>query len=545
MLRDESTREERDKDLVTFRHGAKRRYWSTFAIGLALFVGARAGLSEVSTLTMAIMFIVALALNFGLTTIATGSGSYRWWYRYLFALLDVTLISSMVAVFGRPGIALVYFLAIVPYSFDRGLGLGRFTAAASTLGFLAASWIFARVHPDAAPSLVDVGIVATLLLIVSLQVIPIPSKLIRRIRATRDRMSEAEHGNLLVRADAKYADELGFLERSFNAMLEEMGAIIGAVQREADETAAFAEQLALATGTLHRSGGEFAQAARDLSQKVATQREHTEEGTRRAGAARESSDRLRDQAQGMEGGARELVEAAESSQAAMGRASETLRAIGENVRGTARTVRSLGDASEQVGEFVDAVSRIARQTNLLALNAAIEAARAGEQGRGFAVVAEEVRKLAEESSRAAKDIARTITSVRDDIAAAVRAMDEGERQVRDVGSVASGADQALSRLTAGIGRLAEAIGDAGRVSRDQSEAMGALSDAIRSVDAVSVEAATRASQAASSATQQTASIESLTRTSQQLAQLSDRLRQSISRFAVSALPHTTEFRTRG
>jgi methyl-accepting chemotaxis protein len=191
-------------------------------------------------------------------------------------------------------------------------------------------------------------------------------------------------------------------------------------------------------------------------------------------------------------------------------------------------------ASERVGDFVEAVSRIARQTNLLALNAAIEAARAGEHGRGFAVVAEEVRKLAEESGRAAKEIAATIADVRENIAIAVQSMSDGEREVLGVGEIANEANTALSTMLTGIGRIAELIADVTTVSREQSTTMHQLAEMIDGVEGVSDEAAAQARDASDAATRQMRSLEGLAQTSRGLAQLAERLRQSTGRFTVPA-----------
>ena len=538
----ESALEERDKDLVTFRQGSRRRLLSTLLIGTAMFVAERAGIARVPFSVMVGIAGGAIALNWSFTRLATSPGMYRWWHRYLFATLDAVLISTLVFVFGGTGLAVIYFMAIVPYSFDRGRAIGQYTALVSAGGFVLAAWLHHRWRPDDAFSLPWVLIVATLVLIVSFQIIPIPSKLIRRIRSTREAISEAEHGNLMVRASARSSDELGFLERSFNLMLEELGQIIGAVQRESDEVAVYADQLATATGALSRSGTEFATTARNLSVHLETQRGHTEAGSRQTAEALTASERLRERAGEMESNAHALVDSASASRDAIGRAANTLVTLGDRVRDTSTTVGALADASERIGEFVEAVSRIARQTNLLALNAAIEAARAGEQGKGFAVVAEEVRKLAEESGRAAKDIAATISTIRENIGAAVESMREGARDVSDVGGIATEANDALGAMLSGIGRIAEVIGEAAQVSRAQSATMAGLAAAIENVQSVSVEAATRAETAARVATQQTASLEGLTLTSQQLAELADRLRQSISRFAVSTLPNTRELR---
>src|SRR5271155_3108531 len=102
-----------------------------------------------------------------------------------------------------------------------------------------------------------------------------------------------------------------------------------------------------------------------------------------------------------------------------------MRSIADAVRETAVKVQELGVRSDQIGRIIGVIDDIADQTNLLALNAAIEAARAGEQGRGFAVVADEVRKLAERTSKATKEIATMIQSIEVETKSAVVAMELG------------------------------------------------------------------------------------------------------------------------
>jgi methyl-accepting chemotaxis protein len=202
------------------------------------------------------------------------------------------------------------------------------------------------------------------------------------------------------------------------------------------------------------------------------------------------------------------------------------------VSSTAETVRSLGEASDRIGDFVEAIARIARQTNLLALNAAIEAARAGEQGKGFAVVAEEVRKLAEESGHSAKAVTATISLVRDQIGQVVQAMAAGEEDVRNVGSVATEADAAMRAMADGIGRIADVIAEAAHVSRDQSRTMKMLADSMSGAQHSAHEAEARAQQATAVAEQHAAALEGVSQTSRELAALADRLQQSIARFQV-------------
>jgi methyl-accepting chemotaxis protein len=531
-----STGDEHAKDALTFRLGARRRYVLTAIVGMAGLAASAAGLAPITVSQTLLVFAGCIAVNALLSYLARGALSRAWWMRYAVAALDVTLVSVVVGILRRDSLALLYFAVIVPYSFDRGRSLGYFTAVASAIAFLLArlptvqgrtdfTWVFAT---------------AVAILLVSSQVVPIASRLISRIRETRDVIGEVEGGNLLARAPAHHTDELGLLQSAFNRMLGVLGQLIGVVQREAEEVAVLADQLAAATGTLSTNSAQFARTAVGLTNQLETQRRYAEDGAHHTDQALAASERLRERAEEMEASANALVEAAETSRNAIGRASHTLLIIGERVQSTAASVGALDSASEQVGEFVDAVASIARQTNLLALNAAIEAARAGEHGRGFAVVAEEVRKLAEESARAAKDVATTISLVRDTIATAVDSMAEGERDVRGVGGVADEANRALGIMLEGIRRIADVISEAATVSRMQSVTMGTLRTTMNSVQEVAAEASARATTGSLLATEQTEAINSMNITSQQLAELADRLRESISRFAVAAMPFTRE-----
>jgi methyl-accepting chemotaxis protein len=530
--------DERAKDVITFRLGARRRYVLTAILGISGLAAAFAGIVPISVGKTLLIFAACIGVNALLTYLATGTLMHAWWMRYAIAALDVSLVSVVVGVMARNELALLYFAVIVPYSFDRGRSLGYFTAVMSSLAFLVVRLPSVYTSAEYPWVFVTAGLIG----MVSTQLVPIASRLIGRIRETRQVIAEVEGGNLLARAETRYTDELGLLQRSFNRMLGVLGQIISIVQREADEVAGLADQLAMATGTLSASGTQFARTAVNLTSQLETQRRYAEDGTHHAQQALGASERLRERAEDMEINANELVTAAEASRNAIGRASDTLVTISDRVQSTAKTVGALDTASEHVGEFVETVTRIARQTNLLALNAAIEAARAGEHGRGFAVVAEEVRKLAEESGRAAKEVASTIAVVRENIALAVDSMAQGEREVRGVGDVADEANRALGAMLEGIRRIADVISEAASVSRTQSATMGTLSTTMNGVQGVATEASARASTGSRLATEQTQALDGMSATSNQLAELADRLRQSISRFAVASTPFTQEMR---
>jgi methyl-accepting chemotaxis protein len=529
--------EDRAKDTLTFRLGARRRYQATGLVGVGGLVAATTGMVPTSVWTVVFAISATLVANGLLTWLATGPLRDIWWMRYAIAALDVGLVSMVIALLQHDGLILLYLLVIVPYSFDRGKALGYFTAAASALGFLIVR-VPRTTLTGGSRELVWTVVDAGVLLFVALQVVPITSRLIRRIRVTREVIAEAESGNLLARADVRYADELGLLQRNFNRMLATIGQLIGTVQTEADQVATLAELLAGTTTSISASGTQLASTAKNLTSQLDVQRQFAEEGAQHTQQAFGASERLRERAEQMESNARTLFGVAERSRDAIGRASGALVSISDHVRATATTVGALGDASLHIDEFVETVSRIARQTNLLALNAAIEAARAGEHGKGFAVVAEEVRKLAEESARAAKEVADAVAVVRLNISAAVTSMGQGERDVHDVGGIADEANRALGTILDGIRRITEVIGEAATVSRAQSSTMETLTATMTGVHTVALEASSRAVAASSIATDQIGTLDGLSATSRQLAQLAERLRHSISRFAVATAPVT-------
>jgi methyl-accepting chemotaxis protein len=162
---------------------------------------------------------------------------------------------------------------------------------------------------------------------------------------------------------------------------------------------------------------------------------------------------------------------------AVDESSDGMKRISHAVDLTAERVTELGAKGEQIGAIVETIDDIAEQTNLLALNAAIEAARAGEQGKGFAVVADEVRKLAERSSRATKEIAALITEVQKGTYAAVQAMTAGAAEVQ---AGAELADQAAGAL--------KEINEASEARNLVLEDMMAAVDEIRSLSAEVVRA---------------------------------------------------------
>ncbi|WP_136525977.1 methyl-accepting chemotaxis protein [Geomonas ferrireducens] len=158
-----------------------------------------------------------------------------------------------------------------------------------------------------------------------------------------------------------------------------------------------------------------------------------------------------------------------------------IRERGEQTRNNAGAISSLGQRSEQIGAIVATIEDIADQTNLLALNAAIEAARAGEQGRGFAVVADEVRALAERTTRATKEIGEMIRTMQAETREAISSMEQGVQQTERGVDEAVRLEEALHRILGQVDEVTAQVNQIATAAEEQTATTGEISSSIHLV----------------------------------------------------------------
>lgn len=307
-------------------------------------------------------------------------------------------------------------------------------------------------------------------------------------------------GDLRSRATITGRDEFAAISEKFNHMIESVRKMCEDIQGTAVRVASASEEL---TASAHQSSEATQAVAQSVTEVAAAAAMQTQELGEADSKAKNLLEGMQQMSEAVDESMRSVEEAVNKAKEGNELAIDTIRemnGVTDTVLESTERVSQLGERSKEIGQIVSVIAGIAGQTNLLALNAAIEAARAGEQGRGFAVVAEEIRKLAEESSKAAQQISDLIGSIQTETNDAVVAMDRGAKAaesgkmnlattgdafnqilervnyVRDKSAVIS---DTVKNLMGPIDELAKNIGNvadqAGRVN-DESQSVSAASE---------------------------------------------------------------------
>lgn len=329
---------------------------------------------------------------------------------------------------------------------------------------------------------------------------------LKKMKQVVNVLGKVSGGNLAVRVDGEGHDEFGQLAGSVNKMLDDMNGTLSQVITTSAQVASAASQLystaeQMATGTeeVAAQAGTVATASEEMaatSTEIAQNCNMAAEGSKHAN------------------------ELAMTGAAVVTETVMMMTQIAERFKDSAQAVESLGNRSDQIGAIVGTIEDIADQTNLLALNAAIEAARAGEQGRGFAVVADEVRALAERTSKATKEIGGMIKAIQMETKGAVSTMEEGVKEVEKGTSEATKSCDALSDILSQIDAVATQVHQIATAAEQQTATTCEISGSMQQITNVVQETSNGAHESANAASQ--------------LASLAEELQRLVGQFKLAA-----------
>lgn len=327
-----------------------------------------------------------------------------------------------------------------------------------------------------------------------------------RINRVAEAMSRVADGDLSTKIRIFARDEIGDLGHAINRMLEAMHDMVSSIR----DTAA---QVASASVQLYAASEQIATGAEEVAAQAGTVATASEE------MACTSSEIAKSCLMAVES-SKMAGDSASTGSAIVQDTVQEMNRIADRVKESAQTVENLGARSDQIGEIVGTIEDIADQTNLLALNAAIEAARAGEQGRGFAVVADEVRALAERTTKATKEIGSMIKAIQMETKGAVASMEEGVREVEKGTVDAAKSGQALQEILEQANSVTMQINQIATAAEQQTATTNEITSNIQQITDVVQESAKGSQESASAANQ--------------LSQLAEQLQQLVDRFRLAA-----------
>jgi len=318
-------------------------------------------------------------------------------------------------------------------------------------------------------------------------------------------VSQIARGDLTLRGKVT-ADALGNVVDSVNYMLDNFTRVLERARKSAIDVASSANEILM-------SSEEMSTGASQQDQEITNTSSAVEELT-------VSMKQVSNNAEASAEAARRALDAAEQGNRAVRDTLEGMQRIRHSVQATAKKIKTLGDRSLEISEIINVINDITEQTNLLALNAAIEAARAGEAGRGFAVVADEVRKLAEHSRTATKDIAALIKAIQAETNEAVVVMEEGTKEVEVGAKLADQAGKALEAISSVVRQSAELVQEISLASKQQVRGTEGVANAMQIISNITRQTSQGARQTA--------------RTVENMVKLSEQLNEALSQFRIAS-----------
>ncbi len=350
---------------------------------------------------------------------------------------------------------------------------------------------------------------------------------LERLMGAADKVA---NGDLSGHIEVQGVEEINKLTNAFNGMIKALRRLVATTSSTAETVSASSEELAASSGEVGKAAEEVAITIQSVAEGANNQVNLADHSAQVIHDIVEAISNTSKAADSVAAASEQSERAAENGTKQIDMAVAKMNEIQQDSNETAKKVHELGEKSRQIGQIVDVITGIAGQTNLLALNAAIEAARAGEQGRGFAVVADEVRKLAEQSETAAREIAGIIKDIQAETIETVEAIDKSGREISSGVTVVATSGQAFKEIYDAVKNMREEVGRIVALTTEQQQRSGQVEAAVHSIaDSARLNAAS-SEQVAAASQEQNASVQEITAASAGLAKMAAELQEAVMKF---------------
>ncbi|MCM8712061.1 methyl-accepting chemotaxis protein [Clostridium sp. SYSU_GA19001] len=370
------------------------------------------------------------------------------------------------------------------------------------------------------------AVITILLSIVIIKSIIVPVKSV----TTKLKEISNSGGDLTQRIGYKSKDEIGELSSSFDLFVDKLHEIIKEVSISAETIAASSEQLNQATGVTTQSLEGISNTVVEIASATSDGAAVVEETTASLAEAAKFSEATAMATKNTTDNSRKAKAAAENGAAKISEVVSSITDIASSSKEVSVMIKDLDVSSKKIGDIIEIITSISEQTNLLALNAAIEAARAGEAGKGFNVVAEEIRKLADESNNAAREISELVKENQLKSVSAVNSVALVEEKVALGVNKASEVRESIQKIIENIKDIVNQIEQIDDANEKQARSANEIEKAISSVAVTSNQIAGSTENISASIEEQLSTMTEIEKTTESLSDMAKRLNEITSGF---------------
>ncbi|WP_431089492.1 methyl-accepting chemotaxis protein [Paenibacillus sp. 8b26] len=345
-------------------------------------------------------------------------------------------------------------------------------------------------------------------------------------------ISEVSRGNLDVQIQAGQ-DDLGVVNRNFNDMVSHINSIMTKVKLTTDEVNESAKELLAICEQNGINSNIINQNINEITGNIRAQEKATGDSARAMAEMASVIQNIAASSATVAEEANSVEKRSNEGNEIMGKVSSQMHLITDTVTNTSRIIKLLNDRSQEIGNIIGTISGISSQTNLLALNASIEAARVGEEGKGFAVVASEVRKLAEQTADATKQITPLIEEIQSEIGQAVKSMDQGNVEAQSGIVVAGQAGELFNSILQATKTVAWQIQEVSSATEEISAGTQEMTATADDLSSTVSKTANNSIHIAQTVDEQKASLDSIIESSHKLSSMSEELQEITSYFKIA------------